>query len=495
MLYTNILINFVLSVISTYLLVIFIDKKYKITKSLVSSIFILFYSLEAISILTIMSDINYSFMSNLFDLTNYQAAFTVYGKYSTIGFLIVILIVFLLIYLNKKIKINNKKLKYIIVIGSIFYLLSEYSLPRRFINVCYNMNNNTEYKKSYEEIFKELNNIEYVNRADLKVHIKDNTKKNLVFIIMESYEQKLLENNYKNISKDIIKYSKLGEFFSDIKMIEGSGWTIAGIHTMMCGSPMIYDISRGILFKTSRTSNMLCFPDVLNNVDYYQVYIGGEKRTFSGKYHFLKMHGYDEIYGEHELLREYKYINKNDLTNWGVKDFDIFKIAKEKYIELSKTNIPFNLTISTLGNHFPNGIEDHRCRNTNNNGMINAIECTNDLIADFISFLEKQDNYKDTIIVLIPDHLMMNSTISNTLNKSDKRKLYAILLNTGKIKQYKGNALYVDIPDIVLNRLNIEHNAKFLLSNYHNMKNEDRIKFINNNIEKIRSFNNKTIMK
>ena len=70
MLYTNILINFVLSVISTYLLVIFIDKRYKITKSLVSSIFILFYSLEAISILTIMSDINYSFMSNLFDLTN-----------------------------------------------------------------------------------------------------------------------------------------------------------------------------------------------------------------------------------------------------------------------------------------------------------------------------------------------------------------------------------------------------------------------------------------
>ena len=155
---------------------------------------------------------------------------------------------------------------------------------------------------------------------------------------------------------------------------------------------------------------MICFPDVLNKVNYHQVYIGGKKRTFSGKYHFLKMHGYDEVYGVKELLREYKYIDKNNLTNWSVKDFDIFKVAKEKYTELSKTNKPFNLTISTLANHYPNGIEDTRCRNTNSNGMLNAVECTNDLIADFISFLEKQENYRDTIVVLIPDHLMMGST-------------------------------------------------------------------------------------
>lgn len=43
--------------------------------------------------------------------------------------------------------------------------------------------------------------------------------------------------------------------------------------------------------------------------------MGGEKRTFSGKYHFLKMHGYDEICGQKELTREYKYIDKNNLTN------------------------------------------------------------------------------------------------------------------------------------------------------------------------------------
>ena len=65
---------------------------------------------------------------------------------------------------------------------------------------------------------------------------------------MESYEQNLIKDNYTNISKDIIKYSKSGEFFSDIDMIEGSGWTIAGIHTMMCGSPRIYDISKGISY-------------------------------------------------------------------------------------------------------------------------------------------------------------------------------------------------------------------------------------------------------
>ena len=111
--------------------------------------------------------------------------------------------------------------------------------------------------------------------------------------------------------------------------------------------------------------------------------MGGEKRTFAGKYHFLKMHGYDEICGQKELTKEYKYIDKNNLTNWGVKDFDIFKVAKEKYKELSKTKKPLNLTISTLGNHFPNGTEDNRCKNSHSNGMINTVECTNDLISRF----------------------------------------------------------------------------------------------------------------
>ncbi len=495
MLYTHILLNFVASVITTYLLIVAIDKKYRVMKIILSSITTIFYSLQAISIATIMSDINYSFLINLFDLTNYQAAFFVYGKYSIIGFLVIILVVVLLVFLNKRIRMENKSIKYITVITCLVYIFSKYSLPIRFMNVCHNMRNSTEYKKTYRDIFKEINNIDYVDRVDLTAKIKNKQNKNLVFVIMESYEQNLLKDDFTDISKDVIKYSKSGEFFSDIAMIEGSGWTIAGIHTMMCGSPRIYDISKGILFKTARISNMICFPDVLNKANYYQVYIGGEKRTFSGKYHFLKMHGYNEIYGVKELLKEYKYIDKNNLTNWGVKDFDIFKVAKEKYIELSKTNKHFNLTISTLDNHFPNGIEDARCRNTNSNGMLNAVECTNDLIANFISFLEKQENYKDTIVVLIPDHLMMGSTITDKLDKLGERKLYTIILNTGNTAQEKGTILYVDIPDIILNRLGIEHNAKFLLSNYRRETTKERVEFINNNTEKIRNFNNKTLMK
>lgn len=90
---------------------------------------------------------------------------------------------------------------------------------------------------------------------------------------------------------------------------------------------------------------------------------------------------------------------------------------------------------------------------------------------------------------------MMGSTITDKLGNIDERKLYTIILNTGNIIQHKENILYVDIPKIILNRLSVEHNAKFLLGNYHNKINKERIEFINNNIEKIRSFNNKTLMK
>ena len=189
-----------------------------------------------------MYDINYSFLVNLFDLTNYQAAFVVYGKYSIIGLLVILSVLLILIAINRKIKIKNRVVKLIIIILSTSYILSKYSLPRRFIKVRYNMHSNIDYKKTYKDLFREINNVDYVDRVNLITKIKDNSYKNLVFIIIESYEQKLIENNFKDISKDIISYSKSGEFFQNIDMIEGSGWTIAGIHTMMCGSPRIYDI-------------------------------------------------------------------------------------------------------------------------------------------------------------------------------------------------------------------------------------------------------------
>ena len=88
----------------------------------------------------------------------------------------------------------------------------------------------------------------------------------------------------------------------------------------------------------------------------------------------------------------------------------------------------------------------------------------------------------------------MASNASDILEDIGNRKLYALFLNTGNIEKIDNKILYTDIARIILNRLGVKSNVEFLLENRNNKSIKERINYINNNIEKIRSFNNKTIL-
>ena len=88
----------------------------------------------------------------------------------------------------------------------------------------------------------------------------------------------------------------------------------------------------------------------------------------------------------------------------------------------------------------------------------------------------------------------MASNASDILENIGNRKLYTLFLNTGKIEKIDNKILYTDIARIILNKLDIKSNVEFLLENRDNKSTKERINYINNNIEKIRSFNNKTIL-
>ena len=351
---------------------------------------------------------------------------------------------------------------------------------------------NPSYTKSYQEVFKELTNQDFVDKDKLVVESKSN--KNIVIIFMESFEQNFLnKEHFTGISNNLRQLTTEGEFYSNIRQIEGSSWTMAGIHTTLCGSPEIYGVRKNKLFKTVTISNLVCLPDVLKLAGYYQLYLGGEFKTFAGKSYFLDLHGYDKIYGDKEVFEEIQ-VKEEDKWGWGAKDKEVFDLAKIKYKELSSMGKPFNLTISTIAPHAPAGIYDARCKNENENSTLNAVQCDDELLADFINFLKQQENYKDTIIMILPDHLLMASNASDVLNNIGNRRLYSLFLNTGINQEFSDKILYTDLAVMILDKLQIKHNAKFLLNNYNGKTAEERVEFVNNNIEKIRAFNNKTIM-
>lgn len=452
---------------------------------------------------TVMSTINYQFLVNLLDLTNFVVAFKtkIFMKYIIIGASTFILIIVTMYLICKKFRIKNKKVRYSIIFICLTFLVTPFSSTFRFARTLYNLIYDPNYRMSYEEAFKDITGYDFINKNDLMVSLP-NKPKNLVFIILESVEESFMnEQLFGNIAKDIKNIAYSGEYYSGIRQIEGSTWSMASMHTLLCGSPRVYNLTQDRIFKTIGVSKLVCLSDVLEKAGYYQVYYGGESRDFAGKFPFLKIHGYDEIYGRQEIRNEYPELENNG-SEWGVKDIDLFNVVKDKYIKLSKTGRPFNLTFTTLAPHIPDGIYDERCRNSTSDGILNAVECTNDYLKDFIDFLKQQPNYKDTVVVIAPDHFVMIpdhlvEMRGKTINKSGKigkRTVYVIFLNTGEVKKIDGGILYTDVANMTLKKLDIKNNARFLMYNYKNDTMDNRVSFFEKNIKKIKTFNQKSIM-
>lgn len=312
---------------------------------------------------------------------------------------------------------------------------------------------------------------------------------------MESVEQAMLENEpFKYLTKDILDLTKEGEFFKNIRQVDGSGWTMAGVHTMLCGDIIAYNLND--VFRHANISNLICLPDLLKNSSYYLVNIGGDYKRFGGREMFMQLHGYDEIFDSKEIQNAIN-IPDSYTDGWGIKDKDLFEFVKLKFKELSKKNKQFSIVFNTLDTHPPKGEYDPRCLDTTGNSTLNALKCTNDNLLDFINFLKQQPNYKDTLLVILPDHLYISCDICNIskyLDKIKDRRLYAIMLNSGKTDTYDDEILYVDLASIILDRLEIEHNVNFLLDNNKNLTTKERVDFIKDNFEKIKAFNKKTIL-
>lgn len=495
--FRHVLTSFSVSVLFAIILLIFI--KNKKLKKIIFWLFVPIYTLQTISIVTTGWDAGYQFLVNLFDYTVIKTAFTVYLKYSLIGIILFILIYFFVYKLSLFFEIKNKYIRLPILCITLVYLICPYSTIFRFFSIFIKYFSNPTYSLTQKELFKEISGKDFVNKEEIKAKINGKPK-NLVIIFLESLEQSMLENEYfKELTKNLQEISKEGEFFKNIRQIEGSGWTMAGVHTVLCGDVFAYH-STNVFSRHNKTSNLLCIPDILKTTGYYMINIGGDYEMFAGRRNFMELHGYDKIYSLGNI-KEIMNIPDSLTNGWGIKDIDSINFAKGKFIELSKQEKPLHILTKTIDIHPPNGEYDLRCSKITDNNTLNVLKCTDNNLKDFIDFLKQQPNYKDTLVVILPDHLYMahlnmNNDVSKFLNKIKDRRLYAIILNSGKKAIYNDEILYVDLANIILDRLGIVHNVNFLLdkNNNKNLTIKERVDFIKDNFDKIKYFNNKTVL-
>lgn len=210
------------------------------------------------------------------------------------------------------------------------------------------------------------------------------------------------------------------EGFGGHLQVGRTSWTIAGLIGYMCGIPL--NATNSIIAKTFLPSAR-CISDILATHNYNQVMIMGENDEFVAKGAFLSSH-----HIKSNDLKHYKDLCAlpSDYSHqWGFSDGYLFRFAKDELLKLKEANNPFALYLLTNNTHSPDSFIESFCENSDETSMQNALKCDDNLIAEFIAWVEKQPFYENTTILIVGDHLMN----ANIPLPRQSRRIYNAFIN------------------------------------------------------------------
>ncbi|HKU80450.1 MAG TPA: sulfatase-like hydrolase/transferase, partial [Rhodanobacteraceae bacterium] len=293
--------------------------------------------------------------------------------------------------------------------------------------------------------------------------------KNVVWIYMESLERIYWDPAmFPGLMPNLDRLRKQGLDFSGFETFAGANYTMAGLFASQCGIPLFTSAFAGLDTVAGNTTDastfhpkIACFGDVLHKAGYSQVYMGGAPIVFSNNGLFFRMHGYDEALGLQQLEAEAG--GKLPESGWGLYDSVLFKLALARYQKLAAARRPFNLTLLTLDTHPPDGRPSPGCPKyaASSNSMLQAVHCTDYLLGNFIDALSKQPDWKNTVVVIMSDHLMMRNDAESLFPKNYHRQPALLILNAGggvrRTRMY-----HMDIAPTVLDVMGVRTNATFI---------------------------------
>ncbi len=257
-------------------------------------------------------------------------------------------------------------------------------------------------------------------------------KNNLIIIYLESiekahYKKEVFDNV---ITPNIARMSRENLSFTGYKQVFGTGWTIGSIFSSYCGVPLDVVIGDSNMYGRFKSffSNIKCLPEILKDNGYRTCYMQGAGLGFAGKKKFFSQHGIDEMYGKDEFFERGDF-REEYRGDWGVNDRALFAYAKEKLKVFSKGEGPFFFSVLTVDTHTPDGFVDPECENKFDKQLKNSVACVDCLLGEFMEWMEKQDFYKDTTIVILGDHLSMPCMLTEELKQDSDREVVNIFIN------------------------------------------------------------------
>ncbi len=279
--------------------------------------------------------------------------------------------------------------------------------------------------------------------------------KNIVVISLESFEKGLLGDSLAHLTPNIRQLAK-DMTFLEMDQGQGSSWTSGAVYTMLTGIPAFFSSNSNNTFYNIVEMNTPGLPQVLSKAGYQLSYLMS-KPEYGGMDEMLEAFGF----------KVNPSINTTNFPNNEIPDLDLFNSAKKQLLKYKTTEQPFAMFLSTISTHFPDGIYDKRMeaaippKLSNLEFMVAAVD---HMVGDFVQFMENEGLLENTIIYLLPDHLLMGHGARVMSALTHPRGLY-VISNASKerLKVSGDNRIQqIDLPKLMLNGGEVEHNAKFL---------------------------------
>ena len=291
---------------------------------------------------------------------------------------------------------------------------------------------------------------EYVDPAQVEIRFPEN-KRNLVYIYLESMETSFLSEDLGGGSAVDLIPELYGMATENVNFSHNEGvggwprithatWTSAAMVAQTAGVPLTVDISsidlddfQGYL-PGATTLN-----DILHNAGYAQALMVGSDASFGGRKEYFKLHGVENVYDLY-TAREEGVIPEDYMVWWGFEDARLFDYAKTKITELSQGEQPFAFTMLTVDTHHIDGYRCPDCENQHDEQYANVLSCSSRRVAAFVEWLQQQDFYENTTIVVCGDHPSMdNQYFVRNIDEDYERHVYNCFINSAVVAEHTKN--------------------------------------------------------
>jgi phosphoglycerol transferase len=267
-------------------------------------------------------------------------------------------------------------------------------------------------------------------------------KRNLIYIYLESMEVTFADEEdgggfefdcipeLTELAREHEDFSGTEEMLNGGYVMPNTTWTAAAMYGQSSGLPLVTSI--GGTAKAEEASFMpqtTTIGDVLNGQGYVQTLLIGSDATFGSRRTLYTEHGEYQI-KDYEYAKEEGWIPEDYRVWWGYEDQKLFEFAKWELEELSASGEPFNLTMLTVDTHFEDGYYCERCEEEfDGNVYADVIACSSRQVAEFVEWVQEQDFYENTTIVLAGDHPTMDADFCDDVDSEYERKTYVNIIN------------------------------------------------------------------